>query len=45
MLIANFVIKRGLKMARENISGQVWQVVKLKKEVFNPEIQKSLIVA
>ena len=44
MLIAIFIIKRRLKMARKNISGQVWEVVKLKREVFNPQIQKSFIV-
>ena len=44
MLIATFIIKRRLKMTRKNIPGQVWEVVKPKGEVFNPQIQNSLIV-
>ena len=45
MLTATFIIKRRLKMARKNIPEQVWEVVKPKREVFNPQIQKSFIVA
>ena len=39
MLIATFIIKRGLKMSRKNIPGQVRKVVKLKRVVFNPQIK------
>lgn len=45
MLIATFTIKRGLKIARKNIPGQVRKMVKPKKKVFNPQIQKTFMVA
>ena len=44
MLVGAFIVKRNLKMPRENISGQVGKMIKLEGEVPYPKIQLSLVL-
>ena len=44
MLIAVYIVKRRLKMPRENISGQVRNTIKLEGEVPYPNIQILLVM-
>jgi len=44
MLIATLIVRRRLKMSRENISGQVQMMIKPKGEVPYPKIPISLVM-
>ena len=44
MLVAALIVKRRLKMPRENISGQVGKMIKPEGEVPYPKIQISLVM-
>ena len=44
MLVAALIVKRRLKMPRENISGQFGKMIKPEGEVPYPKIQISLVM-
>ena len=44
MLVAALIVKRRLKMPKENISAQVRKMIKPEREVPYPKIQISLVL-